>query len=105
MSDALIRFIFFLSILFVLIVAETIMPKKCRVHPRQGRWATNGIITILNTATLNIMNIGIPLLAIGAALDASIKGWGFQSIKPTLLDRNYNCSHNFRLYSMGTTFS
>ena len=77
MSDIVIRFIFFLGILFALIGAETIIPRKCRVHPRQGRWVTNGIITILNTAMLNIMNIGIPLLAIGAALDANIKGWGF----------------------------
>jgi sterol desaturase/sphingolipid hydroxylase (fatty acid hydroxylase superfamily) len=76
MSETSVRLSFFLGILAVLIVAEFLLPKKQRVHPRQGRWITNGILTVLNTITLNLMNITMPLLAIGAALDAGNKGWG-----------------------------
>ena len=76
MSEATIRLSFFLGILAILIVAELYLPRKQRVHPRQGRWVTHGAITVLNTITLNLMNIAMPLLAVGAAMDAGTKGWG-----------------------------
>lgn len=76
MSETTIRLSFFVGILAILILVEFVVPKKPRVHPRQGRWITNGAMTVLNTLTLNLMNIAMPLLAIGAAMDAGAKGWG-----------------------------
>lgn len=76
MNEATIRLSVFLGILAILIVVEFWIPRKQRVHPRQGRWITNGLITMLNTITLNLMSIAMPLLAVGAAMDASDKGWG-----------------------------
>lgn len=76
MTEATIRLSFFLGILAILIVAEFYLPRKPRVHPRQGRWITHTVITVLNTVTLNLMSIVMPLLAVGAAMDAAGKGWG-----------------------------
>jgi sterol desaturase/sphingolipid hydroxylase (fatty acid hydroxylase superfamily) len=76
MNEASIRLSFFLGILAILIVVEFWLPRKQRVHPRQRRWITNGLITVVNTITLNLMNIAMPLLAVGAAMDAGGKGWG-----------------------------
>ncbi len=80
MNEATIRLTFFLGILAVLIIAEFLLPRKQRVHPRQGRWITNGIMTVLNTLTMNVMSIAMPLLAVGAAIDADTKGWGLFNI-------------------------
>jgi len=80
MSETTIRLSFFIGILAALIVAEVFLPRKTRVHPRQGRWVTNGVMTILNTITLNLMNIAMPLLAIGAAMDAGGNGWGLLNL-------------------------
>ena len=71
MSDTILRLTFFLSILFILIIAEIFLPKKNRIHKRKDRWITNGLITLINTASVNIVHIAIPLIAIVAAVDVS----------------------------------
>ena len=71
MSDTILRLTFFLSILFILIIAEIFLPKKNRIHKRKDRWITNGLITLINTASVNIVHIAIPLIAIVAAIDVS----------------------------------
>ena len=71
MSDTILRLTFFLSILIILIVAEILLPKKKRIHNRKDRWITNGLITLINTASVNIVHIAIPLIAIVAAIDVS----------------------------------
>jgi len=71
MSDTILRLTFFLSILIILIMAEILFPKKKRIHNRKGRWITNGLITLINTASVNIVHIAIPLIAIVAAIDVS----------------------------------
>ena len=52
MSDTILRLIFFMGILLVLILAEIFLPKKERIHSRKNRWITNGLITIINTASI-----------------------------------------------------
>ena len=64
MSDTILRLTFFLSILIILIMAEILLPKKKRIHNRKDRWITNGLITLINTASVNIVHIAIPLIAI-----------------------------------------
>ncbi|MDB2610224.1 sterol desaturase family protein [Amylibacter sp.] len=71
MSDTILRLTFFLSILIILIMAEILLPKKKRIHNRKDRWITNGFITLINTASVNIVHIAIPLIAIVAAVDVS----------------------------------
>ena len=71
MSDTILRLTFFLSILIILIMAEILLPKKKRIHNRKDRWITNGLITLINTASVNIIHIAIPLIAIVAAVDVS----------------------------------
>ena len=71
MSDTILRLTFFLSILVILIMAEILLPKKKRIHNRKDRWITNGLITLINTASVNIVHIAIPLIAIVAAIDVS----------------------------------
>jgi len=71
MSDTILRLTFFLSILIILIMAEILFPKKKRIYNRKDRWITNGLITLINTASVNIVHIAIPLIAIVAAIDVS----------------------------------
>ena len=71
MSDTILRLTFFLSILIILIMAEILLPKKKRIHNRKDRWITNGLITLINTASVNIVHIAIPLIAIVASVDVS----------------------------------
>jgi sterol desaturase/sphingolipid hydroxylase (fatty acid hydroxylase superfamily) len=55
---------------------ETFAPRRSRALPRAGRWSTNLAMTVLNTAALRALAILLPLLAIGAAVDAERMGWG-----------------------------
>lgn len=52
------------------------MPRRARVQPRGNRWVTNWGIVILDTLTLRLMAFALPLLAVGAAVDAGQNGWG-----------------------------
>ncbi|MBO9451692.1 sterol desaturase family protein [Tropicibacter sp. R16_0] len=71
-----IRFATFLGLFAVFALAEALLPRRQRALSRVGRWRTNLGITILNTLTLRLMTALLPLLAIGAALDAKAQGWG-----------------------------
>ena len=75
-SEAIIRFIIFLVLFTFFAVLETRIPRRARVAPRSKRWLTNLSITVVNTITLRALAIGLPLLAVGAALDARQNGWG-----------------------------
>lgn len=75
-NEATIRLFIFLAIFAVLAVAEARTPRLKRTQPRQTRWFANWGLTIANTLTLRLMAIALPLLAVGAALDATDKNWG-----------------------------
>lgn len=75
-NEALIRLIVFLGLFTVFAALESLMPRRSRVAPRSRRWATNLSITVLNTLTLRVLALLLPLLAVGAALDAQQNGWG-----------------------------
>ena len=55
---------------------EALVPRRPRAIARSRRWVTNLAITALNTVALRGLAIVLPLLAIGAALDAEAQGWG-----------------------------
>jgi sterol desaturase/sphingolipid hydroxylase (fatty acid hydroxylase superfamily) len=52
------------------------LPRRARSLSRARRWSTNLALTVLNTLALRGLAILLPLLAIGAALDAGTQGWG-----------------------------
>lgn len=63
--------------LFVLFAGlETLAPRRALRAGRSKRWITNWAFTIANTLMLRALAIGLPLLAVGAALDAQAQGWG-----------------------------
>ncbi|WP_264212215.1 sterol desaturase family protein [Leisingera thetidis] len=74
--ESLIRLAVFLGLFALFAAAEARAPRRARTLPRQRRWLTNLSITVLNTLTLRALALGLPLLAVGAALDAAGQGWG-----------------------------
>ncbi|MGL4236097.1 sterol desaturase family protein [Tabrizicola sp.] len=66
----------FLLLFAVFAGLETFAPRRKRNLPRGLRWMTNLALTALNTVALRGLAIVLPLLAIGAAIDAERMGWG-----------------------------
>jgi sterol desaturase/sphingolipid hydroxylase (fatty acid hydroxylase superfamily) len=66
----------FLTLFALFAGLEALVPRRVRNLPRGQRWPTNLAITVLNTVALRALAVVLPLLAIGAALDAQAQGWG-----------------------------
>ncbi len=75
-NETLIRFTVFLGLFAILALVEAAMPRRIRSQSRKARWVTNWAITIVNAVTLNALALALPLLAVGAAIDASAQSWG-----------------------------
>jgi sterol desaturase/sphingolipid hydroxylase (fatty acid hydroxylase superfamily) len=75
-NEGLVRLSVFLSLFAALALAEWMLPRRSRRQPRRTRWFTNWAIVILDTLTLRLIAVVLPLLAVGAALDAQARGWG-----------------------------
>ncbi|MEM6373142.1 MAG: sterol desaturase family protein [Pseudomonadota bacterium] len=75
-NEAVIRLGIFLGLFALLALAEALAPRRVRRQKRGQRWLTNWSITIANTVLLRLMAIALPLLAVGAAVDAQAQGWG-----------------------------
>jgi hypothetical protein len=75
-NEILIRLGVFLGLFVLLAAAEARAPRRKRRQPRARRWATNWGIVVLDTLTLRLLSFALPLLAVGAAIDAEAKGWG-----------------------------
>lgn len=71
-----IRLAVFLGLFAVLAMIERRAPRRAAVMPRRGRWLTNLSIVILDTLTLRALAVALPLLAVGASIDAARLGWG-----------------------------
>jgi sterol desaturase/sphingolipid hydroxylase (fatty acid hydroxylase superfamily) len=66
----------FLGLFLLFAGLEALVPRRPRSMSPGRRWPTNLAITALNTIALRGLAILLPLLAIGAALDAQAQGWG-----------------------------
>ena len=66
----------FLTLFALFAGLEVLVPRRPRALSRGARWATNLTMTVLNTLALRGLAVLLPLLAIGAALDAQTQGWG-----------------------------
>lgn len=75
-NEATIRLTVFLGLFAVFAVAERLSPRRARTQPTVPRWFTNWSIVVLDTLTVRLMAIAMPLLAVGAAIDAENLGWG-----------------------------
>ncbi len=74
--EAIIRLAVFIGLFALFAALEALAPRRARSQPRSTRWVTNWSITVLNTLTLRVMAFALPLLAVGAAIDAGTQGWG-----------------------------
>lgn len=79
-NETLIRFGVFLSLFAILAIVEAVVPRRVRTQTRKARWVTNWGITITNTIVMNAMAFALPLLAVGAAIDAQSQGWGIFNV-------------------------
>jgi len=77
-NELLIRLSVFVGLFAFLAMVETYAPRRLRVQTRGGRWITNWGMTVINTLVLRALGfvIVMPLLAVGAALDAQAMGYG-----------------------------
>ncbi|MFT7594145.1 MAG: sterol desaturase/sphingolipid hydroxylase (fatty acid hydroxylase superfamily) [Paracoccaceae bacterium] len=75
-NETLIRLGVFLGLFALFAGAEALAPRRTRTLPRATRWLTNLSLTVLNTLMLRALAFGLPLLAVGAAVDAQASGWG-----------------------------
>ncbi len=75
-NEATIRLSVFLGLFVLFAIIEAIIPGKARVETRKRRWVANWGLSILNTLTINLMAWILPVLAVGAAIDAGNNGWG-----------------------------
>ncbi len=78
-QEATIRLAVFIGLFALFAGLETLAPRRIRTQPRRTRWVTNWGITILNSITLRALALALPLLAVGAALDAQAQGWGLMN--------------------------
>ena len=78
-NEAFIRLGIFIGLFALLAVTEALAPRRIRTQPRSTRWVTNWAITVLNTLALRALAVALPLLAVGAALDAQDNGWGLMN--------------------------
>ncbi|UWQ05184.1 sterol desaturase family protein [Aliiroseovarius crassostreae] len=74
--EALIRLTAFLGLFALFTGIETLVPRRKRVQTRARRWTTNILIIVIDALTVRAMAVFLPLLAVGAALDAAANGWG-----------------------------
>ena len=79
-QDFALRLGIFLGLFALFAGIEALAPRRARSQPRAHRWLTNWSITILNTLTLRALAIALPLLAVGAAVDAGQQGWGLFNV-------------------------
>ncbi len=75
-NETLIRLSIFIGLFALFATIEAIVPRRQRTQPRHTRWLTNWGMTIVNTATLRLLAVLLPLLAVGTAIDANAHGWG-----------------------------
>ena len=75
-NEAIIRLGVFLGLFTLFAAIEAYVPRRPRTQPRSRRWFTNWGIVILDTLTLRLLALALPLLAVGAAIDAEANGWG-----------------------------
>lgn len=78
--EAILRFGVFAGLFALFASLEALAPRRQRSQARAGRWFTNLSIVVLDTLALRALAFAVPLLAVGAALDAGRMGWGLFNV-------------------------
>lgn len=71
--EGALRLSVFLCVLVIMGIAETVLPKKQRVHARGQRGMANLFLVIIDSLALRIV---FPIIAVGVAAISYQKGWG-----------------------------
>ena len=74
--EVTIRLIVFLGLFAILAFAEVLLPRRKRDLKRRTRWFTNIGLIIIDSITIRLMAIVMPVMAVAAAADASGRGGG-----------------------------
>ncbi|MEO0357764.1 MAG: sterol desaturase family protein [Pseudomonadota bacterium] len=74
-NEATIRLAIFLGLFALIAVFEHIVPRRPRPKLKR-RWITNWAIVVVDTLALRAFAILLPILAVTAAADATVRGWG-----------------------------
>jgi len=74
--ETLIRLTAFLGLFALFALAEAWRPRRERVERQWRRWGTNWAISLSDAVLLRLMAVALPVLSVGAALDAQVQGWG-----------------------------
>lgn len=75
--EMLLRIGAFVSVFAVMAVLEVLMPRRALSMPKWKRWSTNLGLVVLNTILLRIV---MPMLAVGFAILAQVRGWGLFNV-------------------------
>ena len=73
LSEELVRPAVFVLVLLLMVLAETVCPRKVRTQIRWHRWFTNVSLVVVNTIALRVF---VPILAVGMAMYVDARGWG-----------------------------
>lgn len=79
-NEALIRGAIFFGLFALFASIEALIPRKVRTQPRLTRWFTNLMLIVFGRGTVWLMALVLPVLAVGAAIDAGNHGWGLLNI-------------------------
>jgi len=79
-SDSLLRVTVFLGVLVAVAIAEAVSPRRPRTLSRWLRWSNNLGVVIVDTVVLRLV---FPVLAVGLAVVAAERGWGFFNVVPS----------------------
>lgn len=75
--EAGIRLGVFVSILLLMMSAEALFPRKTRVMGRAHRWTSNLLLIVIDGLFVRLL---FPIVAVGVAIIAADKNWGFFNI-------------------------
>jgi len=75
-NEVAIRLTVFLGLFALLALAELLLPRRKRDIKRAPRWFTNISLIVIDSFTIRLMAIVMPVMAVGAAIDVSGRGWG-----------------------------
>ena len=67
----------FASVLLIMMLAESLLPRKERVMGRGRRWTSNLLLIVIDSLFVRLL---FPIVAVGFAAFAAAKGWGFFNI-------------------------
>ncbi len=79
-NETTLRLTVFIGLFIVFAGLEQLFPRKILAVARPKRWMTNWIFVVLGSLTVNTMAKVLPFIAVGAAIDATNKGWGVLNI-------------------------